>query len=1414
MAEKVLLIKLKTTAEGQPVIAAFGRSLNEVASSENRLQREMRETSTAARSQTSALSGATSSLKGWIAAAGGLAAAGAIARGVFSYHQDVEATTNSIAGLLFASQQYVDSTGRAVSETVAWQAANAEAAVTMEQLQRESLKTAATVPQIAAAYATTYGAIMAGGIKATNDEILQLTVRLTQAGNAFQVPMEQMRQEINSLLTGQITEDSMIAKRLGLDNKSIKQMQANGTLVGEVMRRTEAYALAAEAQSNSVRGKLLNTIESVTATLAKAFGPVIQKMKGGLDAISTFASGTGAGVAEWTGRVAAGVERIVSRITAWVTENGTLIASVGALAAAVLVVSQAVAVVNAALVIANSTASRFMLTAIAIALVWEGVRKLAPIEIGGSTIGGYVSAVATGLFGLVGTIGAALGGLVFLVLQGIKTAIAVSFREVGIAVGDLGELLGLDWLRDAGRNAAAFWEGAGGHVNRLADSTQKAIDQVKELGAATVTATKAAFGQSELPSIADMAGGAISAAIDRVKTLMPELEAAVKPKLDAHAADREGGPKPADGKALARLEKDKAEYLNFIDGFRSAAEAAGDPLSQTLAKIETDRAAAIRKFEEQKKQLKGAVGVNFAADETAINEHFNTKALDQWYGEVRKVIEKVAREQEVLAELTTSIAIEGQERTTAKRLALISDEIERERQTRVAEADTWLEQKLAMIEKEIEGEATKTKAIEVVQAEYRARLVAADQDAQDRIQENLVGTTAYWNKLAEAVKAQFRGISKIIADTVLESRRLLSGAVNGFLDDILDGQASLTDSIGDLSKGLAKIWTKNFTDILLSGKNVFGQLKEMMKGMHVQSGGKTDYMGTAMQGAGFGGAVGGMFQTENNYAGVGGAIGGALGAVVGAYFGGAAGAKVGLMIGTAIGTAIGSMITKGKDEIKVAIVNGVVTVTEKGISAEARNEVQTQIQRQVKAEMKAWRALFDRFPEHVKKELERLKQLMPRLDLTGAVEEADITDQNALDQLSDFLGQKLPRATFAAYSGGIRTALEMMGVGQARLTGLFDHWATLQGSELQEAVRSYINTMLDAVEIRDLMSAPFEDRFNEARRRSSATPITQMDDLDSRIQMAVASMAQLTDVDDIIAAQQHVNDLARQRYEMEIQYLQRIDQIGRQLSESIANQREQIQVAGMTDQQKLDHFFQRMVDLRGQLAGATDPEEISRLTQMIQSYVSQAMGVAPGNEDLRRRLLEILGDVDGMSQNQLAKARKEVEERDGKTAQALQTAAEMLMKAAADLSGSGPRMPPPGERGPGGGDQDRRRGVDPGDRRSNIMANPPSGGSEPGAAWLGRVMEMSARQQDIDVLLRLLQEQRSGGTQPAAMPTPEQFADAVRRAMSEVQFVVTEGIHIDGAALVAQAVHESTRTVYARLRANPDALQPRTGVGR
>jgi hypothetical protein len=1423
VADKTLLIKLKTTHDGQTVISGFVRSLDDVSGAENRLQSEMAQTAAAARAQDSALSGATSTLKGWITAAGSAIAIGATIKKVFDYHEDVESTTNSIAGLYFANKIYTDSAGKAVDETTAWQAALAEAGASMSQLQLESLKTAATVPQIGTAYATTYGAIMAAGLKATDAEILQLTVRLTQAANAFEVPMEQMRQEINSLVTGQVTEDSVVAKRLGLDNKSIKKLQANGTFVTDVIKRTDAYAKAAEAQSNTVRGKITNTVEAVIATLSRSFDSVIQRSKGGLDLISDFVQRNGTMITEWTQRVISGVTSAVDLVSRWVAENGEVVGSMVAIAGAAILVSQGINLIAVAYAIATGAASRFMLTALAIVVVWEGLRKLAPIEVGGSTVGGYFSAFATGLFGLLGTFVASLKSVLTIVGAGLRFLVADLFNSLGWGVRKLGEALHNDTIAQMGKSVEDFWAPWAAGSGNLTAVFNREVDAAAEMAQATIDGTKAAFqGTKDLPSIAAMAGDALAAALDKVKGLFPEAqktgdELAKKLMGGITGIAKPTAPKVGDGKADKKLEDAKAKYLDFMEEFRSSAAASGNALNETLAKIVVDRDEAVRKFYAFQK-----AGVpTTEADLAAIRATFDDKMVDASANALKRVNDQTLRETRTLYDLTTSIAADAQKRVSDRKLSLIRNEIERTKQTRLAENRFWLKEQLADIGRSVENGLAKEKAMETVRAEFRQRNVEAETDAQEEIRQQNEVTSDHYAQLAEALRTQFRSIGQIIIDSVVDARAVVATSLNGFLDDILEGQADLFKSLSDLSKNLARIWTKNLTDILLSGRNVMGQLKELFKNIRVtNAAGETDFLGTGLQGAGLGGAVGSLFQGPNNYAGVGGSVGGGIGAALGAaiagYFtgglGAGAGAQIGAVIGTVIGTAIGSVIQKGKDQIRVAIVNGVATVTETGISATARSEVQTQIQRRVHDEIKGWQGIFDLLPDAIKAELARLHMLNPSINLSGGIENADITDEGALDTLSNFLGNDLPSAVFGAYQSGLGRGLALLGVGSQRLTQLFAYWGTLQGKELQDAVRTYVVTLLEAIDVRDKFTAPFETRLAEAKSRSSSTALGQIDDLDAKLQMAVASMAKLTDVDDLVGAQQEINRLASQRYEMEIQYLQRIDAIATSLRNSIAGQKEQLQVSGMDDQGKVDFFFKRMLQLRGQLASASDPEEINRLTQQIQGYVSQASGVAPDNAEMRAKLIAILDDVDNISQGKLQQAIKDVEARDMKPAEALTKAAEMLQKAAIDLTTppSTPRdpsvplpRPPDGPPKPGRPDVGNGSGMTPNALGSSIA--PPRDASLSIADAMARTIALfdlrAERERDLAL--------KHAAALPPGMglPTARDFGAAVHDALQGMQFTMTVPIQ---AGLDENDVRYIEARVVATLKANGNITTPRT----
>jgi uncharacterized membrane protein len=1439
-AEKQLLIRLVARADGQPVIAGFGRTLNELSASENKLQTEIRETNAEARRQSTAFGELTGSTRRWLGVLAGTAGLGYLAKQTFEYNQELEGTQIAIAGLLYANTKYTDSLGNVVDGNTAFQAANAESLLLLTDLQRESLKTAATVPQIADAFAIVYGALNQAGIRIENNAVVQLTTRLTQAASAMKVPMEQIRQEITSLLTGQVTQDSTIAKRIGLDNVAIKQMQANGTLVAEVMRRTEGYARAAEAQSNTVRGKLVNTIEIVTATLSRAFGPALEKSKGALDAIFTFFDTHGDSIARFVQRVVGGIDAVVTATGKWLSKHRDLVEEVLAIGAVVAAAVAAYGVLGVAIAALTSPITLTIAGIVAMALVWEKARKYSEIEVGGRPIAAYVRAtmqvVATSWIGSIVLqvnavkalwflVKAVFGGLADLMLSPIHYVVGQISNVVRNIPASVGALIpGFDALR---LTVGSIEKSLSNAFTPL-DNAKKALDTVRDT-ASLVSELARVGGEKAVDALATK--GALGGAADLVKDVwngaaewlegkLPELSELGKKAAtalgltattNAPASTSDPNAAAKASRAAEKLQREKDEYLRFINDYRAQANAAGDPLSQALAKISVDRSEALSKLEAQKRKLKDAISADiFDADRDAINKFYDAKAAEAR----RKAVEGVRKDILASLRLEKELTVGAQRETEDRRIALIRNSIQRELAERLAANARWFEDESERIKASVESETARANQIKLLSEERQRRDRRDNDDADRAMREQTFGYAEYWSKLSDSIAAQWRKIGEIISDTIQKSRTQLADAVNGFLDDLTSGQADLLKSLTGLSKGLTSLWTKALTEILMSGKNLSKQLQDLFRSIHVKNeDGSTDYAGTALQGAGFGGMVGGLFQEPGNYAGVGGSIGGAIGAVIGTYFGATG---IGAAIGSAIGTAIGSLIQKGKDEIKVSIRDGVATVTEKGISAEARLEVQTQVQRKVKEEVKGWQALLDLFPEAVKDHLKALydsqKLAKPTINLNGGVESADLTDEGALNALTDFLGNDLPKAAFNAYSGSITIALGQLGVGMARINELFVYWGTLQGKELHDAVQRYVVVLLDAADIRAKLSAPIQDKLKAAREYGQTRPLQQLDEIGAAIDAAVTRMAGLKDIEDIVAAQEEVNRLSHQYYEAQLQYLARIQQIQQAITTSIAAQREQIQLAGKDDQGKVDFFFRRMLDLREQLESSNDPEQINRLTQQIQQYVSQALGMAPENPEMHRKLLAILTDVENLAGAGLERATKEVEDRDAKPASALERAADLLMKAAEDLSGTTKPTTPPVEK-PGGGRERIPRNRD--DKPPREIGND-NLGTPVMVELIGRLEEMTAnrpaergvifesRAEDVVAAIRAAQIEQKESALKA-----EDLSKAMRDGLRGMEFTALDEIVIDNGDLGESVAAVVERRVIARIKDDPYAILPR-----
>ncbi|HEX8169278.1 MAG TPA: hypothetical protein VF824_01920 [Thermoanaerobaculia bacterium] len=1424
------------------MIAGFGRTLAELTSSEGRLQTQLSATNAEARRQESVFGGVSASLHRWLGVLAGAATIGAGAKAVFDYSEELVSTQNAIAGLLFANNKYTDSLGHVVDEETAWQAANGESAALMVQLQRESLKTAATVPQIADAFALVYGALNEAGVAVEKSTVVQLTTRLTQTANAMKVPMEQIRQEISSLITGQVTQDSTIAKRLGLDNAAIKQMQANGTLVEEIMRRTAGYAKAAEAQSNTFTGKLVNTIEIVTATFARAFGPTLEKSKSALDAVFQFFEANGPRIVSFIQRVALGVENVTTAIGGWIREHRSLVEEILSIGAVVGVAVAAVGVLGAAIAALTSPITLTIAAIVGLALVWEKARKYSEIEVGGRPIAAYMRAtmaiVSTSWLQSLTAQVKALQTLYYatkMTFGVIAEVMLAPLRYVVAQINNVLQAIPASIARlipnfDQIRTAAASIEQSLADAFKPVDNAHKVVETIADAAGLLGDLQKTAIGKATaaldskgpLGGVADLVKSGWTSAANWLSGELPALTALGKQAaaalgltststVSAPAASADPAAASRARKAAEQLQKEKEEYFQFVEQYRKEATAAGDPLAPAFAKIEAERAIALAKLSAQREQLGGAISLpTFTAHEEIVNSAFDSRLAEAR----RKAIEGVKNDLIASLRLQSELTVSAQRETEDRRIGLIRNGIARELAERLAANRRWFEDESKKVEQSIGNEVERANQIASLAEERKRRDERDTAEADRRMREATFGYAEYWKKLSERISEQWRGIGQVIADTIIESRNLLGEAVNSFLNDLATGQGNLLKSLSGLSKGLTSLWTKALTEILMSGKNVAGQLRDLFRSIHVKNDdGSTDYLGTALQGGGFGGAVGGLFQTPNNYAGVGGSIGGAIGAVIGTYFGATG---IGAAIGSAIGTAVGSMIQKGKDSIRVAIVDGVVSVTEHGISASARVEVATQVQRKVKEEMKSWQSLLDLFPQSIRDHLAQLqsdgKLAKPTLNLSGGVESADLTDEGALGALSDFLSNDLPQAAFNAYSNSIRAALMQLGAGGTRINELFTYWGTLQGKELHDAVERYVRVTLDTADIRDKINAPFEDKLRIAQSYGQTKPLQQLDDISAAIEAAVDRMAGLTDIEDIVAAQEQVNQLSHQYYEAQLQYLARINQIQQSITNSIAQQREQIELAGKDNQGKVDFFFQRMTALRGQLEAATDPEEINRLTQQIQQYVSQAFAIAPDNAKMRENLLGILGDIEGLANGRLANARQEVEARDEKPATALARASELLLQAAGDLADA--VRPPAGTvpvpddgRGPiDHPDKDNQKsGAAQGDDLSQRVMTELVQRMNDLAAVRDEIAAQRARAEELLTALRNAQPEQK----PAVNPSAEDYAKAVRDALRGLELTAVDQIVVDNGDLGERVVSTAERRVIARIKDDPYLIVPR-----
>lgn len=240
--------------------------------------RIQKESEAAARSHAEAIRALRNEIAAWAAAFIGFQGFRRIIDEGLEFNRTIETANLGIASLIAAQTRMTDTQGNLVEGIDKLRIAQVLAADQVVKLRVAGLQTVATTEQLVVAFQQAVAVGLRWGL--TLDQIRTLTVQMSQAAGALGVPLNQLNEEIRSLLTGTITpRNTRIATALGITNKQIKEAQVAGNLFEFVTKRMEAFSVAGEATAKTFSGVMSNIKEALQNLTGDATKPLFDTLK-------------------------------------------------------------------------------------------------------------------------------------------------------------------------------------------------------------------------------------------------------------------------------------------------------------------------------------------------------------------------------------------------------------------------------------------------------------------------------------------------------------------------------------------------------------------------------------------------------------------------------------------------------------------------------------------------------------------------------------------------------------------------------------------------------------------------------------------------------------------------------------------------------------------------------------------------------------------------------------------------------------------------------------------------------------------------------------------------------------------------------------------------------------------------------
>lgn len=232
--------------------------------------------------------GAADGLAGKLASLAGIAGGGlgfaALAREGVQFAASMEDAQIGIAAVVGSMTEYRDASGRVLTGQRAFNLAMDDSAAVMADLRVRALETKATLGELVEAFQVGVQPLSMAGIKLT--EVAEATQRLTQVAGAAGIPLAQLGVELRQFARGDEVRGRLV-QVLGYTKETIQELSRSGKLMEDLRKRTDAFAMAAEASAETLTGRWSNLKDAFQQILGLASSGLYERLKDSLKDISS-----------------------------------------------------------------------------------------------------------------------------------------------------------------------------------------------------------------------------------------------------------------------------------------------------------------------------------------------------------------------------------------------------------------------------------------------------------------------------------------------------------------------------------------------------------------------------------------------------------------------------------------------------------------------------------------------------------------------------------------------------------------------------------------------------------------------------------------------------------------------------------------------------------------------------------------------------------------------------------------------------------------------------------------------------------------------------------------------------------------------------------------------------------------------